>query len=49
MQIGGSMTEAEAQALISKADKNHNKDIDFAEFSLLWEALHGNEEVWITS
>ena len=49
IQIGGSMTEAEAQALISKADKNHNKDIDFAEFSLLWEALHGNEEVWITS
>merc|ERR1712126_264522 len=43
-KIGGSMTEAEAQALVSKADKNQNKDIDFAEFSLLWEALHGDGE-----
>ena len=39
------MTEAEAQALVSKVDKNQNKDIDFAEFSLLWEALHGDGEV----
>ena len=46
MQIGGSITEAEAQALVSKADKNQNKDIDFAEFSLLWEALHGDVEVF---
>ena len=40
------MTEAEAQALVSKADKNQNKDIDFAEQQriaelLAWEALHG--------
>ena len=39
------MTEAEAQALVSKADKNQNKDIDFADFSILWEALHGDGEV----
>ena len=39
------MSDAEAKALVSKADKDSNKGIDFTEFALLWEALHGEAEV----
>ena len=39
------MSEAEAKALVNKADKDANKGIDFSEFALLWEALHGESEV----
>ena len=34
------MSEAEAKALVNKADQDSNKGIDFSEFALLWEALH---------
>jgi len=43
-KIGGNMSDAEAKALVSKADKDSNKGIDFTEFALLWEALHGEAE-----
>ena len=39
------MSEGEAKALVSKADKDGSKGIDFTEFALLWEALHGEAEV----
>ena len=39
------MSEGEAKALVSKCDKDGSKGIDFAEFALLWEALHGEAEV----
>ena len=46
-KVGGDMSQAEAKALIQKADKNQNQGIDFSEFAKLWEALHGEEEVII--
>ena len=39
------MSEGEAKALVSKADKDGSTGIDFTEFALLWEALHGEAEV----
>ena len=39
------MSEGEAKALVSKADKDGSTGIDFAEFAQLWEALHGEAEV----
>ena len=43
------MSEAEAKALVNKADQDSNKGIDFSEFALLWEALHGESEVGLLS
>ena len=40
------MSEVEAKALVSKVDKDGSKGVDFTEFAQLWEALHGEAEVY---
>ena len=45
-KVGGDMSNADATALIKAADKDGNMGIDFSEFAKLWEALHGEAEVW---
>merc|ERR1711936_240609 len=43
-QIGGTMSEGDAKAMIHAADKDGNMKIDFSEFAKLWEALRGSGE-----
>ena len=33
--------------ILFQADKDANKDIDFSKFASLWEAIHGDGEVFI--
>lgn len=43
-KVGGSMTEAEAKALINEADKDGNQGVDYSEFTRLWSAIRGEGE-----
>merc|ERR1711971_254251 len=38
-KIGGTMSEGEAKALVSKADKDGSKGIDFTEFAMLMDSV----------
>merc|ERR1711936_536788 len=43
-KVGGELSETDAAALITVADKDNSSGIDFSEFAKLWEALHGEGE-----
>jgi len=43
-KVGGNMTAGEADALIRKADKDGDKEIDMSEFGELWAAIRGDGE-----
>jgi len=43
-KVGGSMTEAEAKALIKEADKDGNEGVDYSEFTRLWSAIRGDND-----
>jgi len=43
-KVGGNMSAGEADALIHKADKDGNKEIDMSEFGELWAAIRGGGE-----
>ena len=44
-RVGGSMSEAQARAIMVKVDTDNNGLIDFAEFRGLWAVVTGDVEV----